>query len=85
MVLSLNSFGFSLTNPQVQAGRLVLASLRGSDALAGLGSGRRHGRPLAIRNIDKFAQKYLVLAADHDILLGLLELSGFLFLLFKFT
>lgn len=85
MVLSLNSFGLSLTDSQVQAGRLVRTRLRGSNSLARLSSCRGHGGPLAVRNVDKFAQKDLVLAADYNILLGLLELSGFLFLLFKFA
>ena len=50
-----------------------------------MSSCRGHGGPLAVRNVDKFAQKDLVLSADYNILLGLLELSGFLFLLFKFA
>ena len=85
MVLSLNSLGFSLSDPQVQTCWLVDTSLRGSNALARLSGCRGYGGPLAIRNVDKFAQKDLVLTTDYNILLRLLELSGFLFFLFEFA
>lgn len=83
MVLPLDSLCFALAHAQIQTLWLVGARLRPSHASARLRRSRRHRRPLAVRDIHKFAQKDLILAADDNILFRLLELGSLLLLLLE--
>ena len=85
VILSFNSLGLFLTDSQIQTCGLIHSILRSRGTLANLIIDSWDGGPLSIRNVNKFAQKNLILSANDNVFLRLIECCSFFLFSLKFA